>query len=121
MPLEAGAEPSASEGGGGWFASTLGALTGSGSGSSSPPPAGSGGVLSREQREAETQRVKDAYDRMDIVHLMDKELHDRGGQFQAHLRVMRSVGEQALLDHGTSMLKPAAVAHNILEEMLWPQ
>ena len=78
-------------------------------------------MLSREQREAETQRVKDAYDRMDIVHLMDKELHDRGGQFQAHLRVMRSVGEQALLDHGTSMLKPAAVAHNILEEKLWPQ
>ena len=110
MPLEAGAEPSASEGGGGWFASTLGALTGSGSGSSSPPPAGSGGVLSREQREAETQRVKDAYDRMDIVHLMDKELHDRGGQFQEHLRVMRSVGEQALVDHGEPKLS-GAVCH----------
>ena len=43
-------------------------------------------------------------DRMDIVHLMDKELHDRGGQFQEHLRVMRSVGEQALLDHGEPKL-----------------
>ncbi len=60
---------------------------------------------------------------MDIVHLMDKELHDRGGQFQEHLRVMRSVGEQALVDHGTStsMLKLTAVVHNILEEMFWPQ